>query len=117
VAVDNSPVFHPVRPLSSWMFYREINAYLLEGQEGDDFSTGFNRGLNWLTSRGWNSWVWLLNPDVTLKDSNTLAKLKTVRQELPGRMIFGTAVINNERESWSNRPAALVQASTSGAGH
>ena len=49
---------------------------IIEGGEGDGFGQGCNRGLAQLHCQHWNGWVWLLNPDITLRESNILNSLR-----------------------------------------
>lgn len=72
-----------------------LNIHLISGKEGSGFGSGCNLGLQWLADNEWDSWVWILNPDVILSEGNELARLNRIQRDLPNQAIVGTAVRNS----------------------
>ncbi len=70
----------------------------IEGQEGDGFSQGCNRGLVALQNEQWSGWVWILNPDITFLDCKTIEKLKLKLAGIPSTALLGTAVEDQNGE-------------------
>ncbi len=85
--IDNSPKTAPVK------LKTQLPVALISGEEGDGFALGCNRGLSELEKNGWSGWVWLLNPDTSFMDENTLEKLAHQLDELPADSLVGTAVL------------------------
>ena len=101
VVVDNSPDTSPVerhtlvpdRPSG-----RLLPHQLLRGEEGEGFGAGCNRALRWLEARGWEGWVWLLNPDTALPRGDELRQLGEALAPIDPRSLVGTAVEDGSGE-------------------
>ena len=90
VVVDNSPVSAQTIKLNV-----PFPVSVLRGEEGAGFGEGCNRGLDFLLSENWDGWVWLLNPDICLKDSCTIEKLQRIIASLPLKSFLGTSVFDS----------------------
>jgi GT2 family glycosyltransferase len=66
--------------------------HVLRGREGEGFGAGCNRALDWLDSRGWTGWVWLLNPDTALPQGDEVGRLGEALAHVAPRSLVGTAV-------------------------
>ena len=82
IVVDNSPLSAEKINLNA-----PFPISVIRGEEGAGFSEGCNRGLDLLLTQNWDGWVWLLNPDICLKEDNIIADLKRsfASLERPGR--------------------------------
>lgn len=99
--VDNSP--DTAGPIECTLRERSetierLNIKVISGIDGDGFGAGCNRGFAELESTGWNGWIWLLNPDILFKKSNTLEQLSNILKDLPNKALVGTAVWNSDGE-------------------
>jgi GT2 family glycosyltransferase len=98
LVVDNSPKSAPVRgdtlPLDQGAG-SPPSLHLLRGGEGEGFGAGCNRALDWLESRGWMGWVWLLNPDTALPRGDEVGRLGEALASLSPRSVVGTAVADD----------------------
>jgi GT2 family glycosyltransferase len=95
LVVDNSPRTSPVVPDD--LAHEGRNAEplplrLLRGEEGEGFGAGCNRALTWLDDRGWDGWVWLLNPDTSLPRGDELRRLEEALVDMAPQSLVGTAV-------------------------
>ncbi|MBC1261942.1 glycosyltransferase family 2 protein [Synechococcus sp. BSF8S] len=97
LVVDNSPQSAALRAC-------DLNAggglqlELVAGREGDGFGAGCNQGFEHLARRGWEGWIWLLNPDTALPAGHELERLSEVLAQLPPRALLGTAVRSGSGE-------------------
>jgi GT2 family glycosyltransferase len=69
-----------------------LGLQLLEGEEGAGFGDGCNRAFTALAAEGFNGWVWLLNPDTSLRRGDECARLIAQLASLDRRSVVGTAV-------------------------
>ncbi len=69
---------------------------IIDGQEGDGFGVGCNRGMAWLDRLGWKGWVWLINPDTSLPDPETIKNLREELTAFPKKSIVGTVVVDTQ---------------------
>ncbi len=65
---------------------------VLQGEQGDGFGAGCNRGLDYLQQTGYSGWVWLLNPDTSLPQGDEAQQLLEALADLPAQAVVGTAV-------------------------
>lgn len=91
LVVDNSPQSAPLRA-SDLGAGGVLQLELVAGREGDGFGAGCNRGFEYLARRGWEGWIWLLNPDTALPTGHELERLSEALAQLPPRALLGTAV-------------------------
>ncbi len=91
LVVDNSPQSAPLRA-SDLIAGGVLQLELVAGLEGDGFGAGCNRGFEYLARRGWEGWIWLLNPDTALPTGHELERLSEALAQLPQRALLGTAV-------------------------
>lgn len=91
LVVDNSPQSAPLRA-SDLIAGGVLQLELVAGREGDGFGAGCNRGFEYLARRGWEGWIWLLNPDTALPTGHELERLSEALAQLPPRALLGTAV-------------------------
>ncbi len=68
---------------------------IIDGEEGDGFGRGCNRGLDYLLDMGWDGWVWLLNPDTKFTQPKTLKGLEALLNEIPQKALIGTGVVDS----------------------
>ena len=68
---------------------------VIKGVEGAGFGEGCNRGFEELISQGWPGWVWLLNPDIRIKEKETIQLITASIETLPLTSIVGTAVLDS----------------------
>lgn len=90
LVVDNAPLSAPLQrtgPLA------EAGLERISGGEGEGFGEGCNRGFALLAAEGWRGWVWLLNPDIHLGDSDLIERLEALLAALPPQALLGTAVL------------------------
>ena len=67
---------------------------IINGHEGDGFGQGCNRGLDELHRQGWVGWIWLLNPDTTFLNDETLQQIHGCLGDFPQQALVGTALID-----------------------
>ncbi len=67
---------------------------ILEGNEGDGFGIGCNRGLDYLLDHQWEGWVWLLNPDAVLLETSTIEDIGKILGSFRPRALIGTGVLD-----------------------
>lgn len=91
LVVDNSPQSAPLRA-SDLIAGGVLQLELVAGREGDGFGAGCNRGFEYLAHRGWEGWIWLLNPDTALPTGHELERLSEALAQLPPRALLGNAV-------------------------
>jgi GT2 family glycosyltransferase len=96
--IDNSPRTAPLelQKLRQAMGGSRLTILRLEGEEGDGFARGCNRGFDHLAEQGWEGWVWLLNPDTALPCGDELERLQAKLESLPRQALVGTAVEDPE---------------------
>lgn len=95
LVVDNSPETSPVAPDTLGprrAAGHPLPLQLLRGEEGEGFGAGCNRALAWLEARGWEGWVWLLNPDTAVPRGDELGRLGEALARIDPRGLVGTAV-------------------------
>lgn len=90
LVVNNAPRSAPLQPGD--LPAGALPLRLLEGQEGEGFGAGCNRGFDHLAGRGWDGWIWLLNPDTRLPRGDELASLAAALAGLEPTAVVGTAV-------------------------
>ncbi|MBD2550363.1 glycosyltransferase family 2 protein [Microcystis elabens FACHB-917] len=93
LVVDNAPQSAPLR-LSPRL--KALPVERISGREGAGFGEGCNRGFEILAALGWQGWVWLLNPDISLVDPDVIGRLQGVLASLPPQALVGTAVLDAE---------------------
>lgn len=92
ILVDNSPLSAPlaVEGLSRG----PLQPVRVEGKEGAGFGEGCNQGFEALRSMGWDSWIWLLNPDSGLPEGREVEQLVDALAAAPATAVVGTAVMD-----------------------
>ena len=90
IVVDNSPLSAEKINLNA-----PFPISVIRGEEGAGFSEGCNQGLDLLLTQDWDGWVWLLNPDICLKDTCTIANLQRTIVSLPFNSLLGTSVFDS----------------------
>ncbi len=90
IVVNNSPLSSEPLKISTSPSFLSI----IQGEEGDGFGKGCNRGLDYLQKRNWQGWVWLLNPDTTMPDITTIERLVVLLERLSPKSFAGTRVID-----------------------
>jgi len=93
ISVDNSPDSAPLAAAELRSVY-PLSLELLTGEQGDGFGAGCNRAFSALAASGWDSWVWLLNPDTRLPQGDELCRLVTQLTHIPPTSLVGTAVVD-----------------------
>ena len=86
--INNAPRTAPLPETG----FSPLPVRLIEGEEGEGFGAGCNRGFRWLEGQGWSNWVWLLNPDTRLPRGDELRDLSAALSSAPARALLGTAV-------------------------
>jgi GT2 family glycosyltransferase len=96
--VNNAPLSAPLQSqalalaLALALAGGSLGLQLLEGEEGAGFGDGCNRAFTALAAEGFNGWVWLLNPDTSLRRGDECARLIAQLASLDRRSVVGTAV-------------------------
>ncbi len=96
--VNNAPLSAPLQSqalalaLALALAGGSLGLQLLEGEEGAGFGDGCNRAFAALAAEGFNGWVWLLNPDTSLRRGDECARLIAQLASLDRRSVVGTAV-------------------------
>lgn len=90
--VDQAPCSAPVAPTELQPLLGAVELVLLPGEEGHGFAAGCNHALDWLQQRGYERWIWLLNPDTSLPRGDELARLASLLAEQDQKAVVGTAV-------------------------
>ena len=70
---------------------------ILRGKEGAGFAEGCNQGLDQLFEEDWNGWVWLLNPDIRIKENSMFSEMEFSLAQLPQNALVGTAVFDENK--------------------
>ena len=69
---------------------------IINGNDGDGFGKGCNKGLDILYEQNWDGWVWLLNPDIDFYDIDVINNIHLKLLELPSKALIGTAVLDKK---------------------
>ena len=93
MVVNNSPASDDLLELNL-----PFPTSFIDGEEGDGFSKGCNRAFDELIKQNWQGWIWLLNPDISLKHANSIEKLQVTLSEISPDTLVGTAVFDDSGE-------------------
>ena len=92
IVVDQAPKSAPLDPEPLRRHLGSLPLLVLQGEEGDGFGAGCNRGFDYLQQTGYSGWVWLLNPDTSLPQGDEARLLFEALADLPAQTVVGTAV-------------------------
>ncbi|CAK27066.1 Glyscosytransferase [Synechococcus sp. RCC307] len=92
IVVDQAPKSAPLDPEPLRRHLGSVPLLVLQGEEGDGFGAGCNRGFDYLQKTGSSGWVWLLNPDTSLPQGDEARRLLEAVADLPAQAVVGTAV-------------------------
>jgi GT2 family glycosyltransferase len=93
ILVDNSPLSNAIKIENT-----HLPIAVLNGEEGDGFGKGCNRGISYLHNRGWPGWVWFLNPDTQLSSPTLIEEFSYMLETLEDKSLVGTKVFNKQHE-------------------
>ena len=91
MVVNNAPDTAPLRP-GDLPCPPTLPLEIIEGQQGDGFAAGCNRGFRELARHGWHGWIWLLNPDTRLPAGTELDQMEVALTRVTPASVVGTAV-------------------------
>lgn len=91
MVVNNAPDTAPLRP-GDLPCPPTVPLEIVDGEEGDGFGAGCNRGFRELERHGWYGWIWLLNPDTRLHRGGELDQMEAALSRVSPSSVVGTAV-------------------------
>ena len=92
IVVDQAPRSAPLDPGPLRQRLGQVPLLVLQGEQGDGFGAGCNRGFEYLQQVGYTGWIWLLNPDTSLPQGDEARRLLEALADLPAQTVVGTAV-------------------------
>ena len=98
LVVDNSPLSAPLAAEALQRILGPVPLQLLLGEQGQGFGVGCNRAFDWLAAAGFKDWVWLLNPDTSLRRGDECLQLISSLATLQPTTLAGTAVLDEQRQ-------------------
>jgi len=91
LVVDNAPRSAPLQLTPPLL---QVGCERIVAEEGGGFGSGCNRAFDALAAEGWQGWIWLVNPDVSLPDPALIAQLEDRLATMPSNALVGTAVLD-----------------------